>query len=89
MQPKKPRFNPLILALALAAVLMVWSVLGGGSSGGSLFGSGDRVGLGSGSDRIGLSLVRSRGTARSERYGGSNYCEHHDRFCQSFHNNKN
>ena len=32
MQPKKPRFNPLILALALAAVLMVWSVLGGGSS---------------------------------------------------------
>ena len=61
----------------------------GGSSGGSLFGSGDRVGLGSGSDRIGLSLVRSRGTARSERYGGSNYCEHHDRFCQSFHNNKN
>ena len=35
MQPKKPRFNPLILALALAAVLMVWSVLGGGSSGGS------------------------------------------------------
>ena len=34
MQPKKPRFNPLILALALAAVLMVWSVLGGGSSSG-------------------------------------------------------
>ena len=32
MQPKKPRFNPLILALALAAVLMVWSVLGGGSN---------------------------------------------------------
>ena len=36
MQPKKPRFNPLILALALAAVLMVWSVLGGsGSAAGS------------------------------------------------------
>ena len=35
MQPKKPRFNPLILALALAAVLMVWSVLGGGSSRGA------------------------------------------------------
>ena len=34
LQPKKPRFNPLILALALAAVLMVWSVLGGGSSSG-------------------------------------------------------
>ena len=32
MQPKKPRLNPLVLALALAAVLMVWSVLGGGSS---------------------------------------------------------
>ena len=29
MQPKRPRINPLILALALAAVLMVWSVLGG------------------------------------------------------------
>ena len=29
MQSKRPRFNPLILALALAAVLMVWSVLGG------------------------------------------------------------
>ncbi len=29
MQPKKPRLNPLILALVLAAVLMVWSVLGG------------------------------------------------------------
>ena len=28
MQPKRPRFNPLILALALAAVLMIWSVLG-------------------------------------------------------------
>ena len=27
-QPKRPRFNPLILALALAAVLMIWSVLG-------------------------------------------------------------
>lgn len=27
MQSKRPRFNPLILALALAAVLMVWSVL--------------------------------------------------------------
>ena len=39
MQPKKPRFNPLILALALAAVLMVWSVLGGGgsSSGGGYY----------------------------------------------------
>ena len=35
MQPKKPRLNPLILALALAAVLMVWSVLGGSSSTGS------------------------------------------------------
>ena len=32
MQPRKPRLNPLILALALAAVLMVWSVLGGSSS---------------------------------------------------------
>ena len=32
MQPKRPRFNPLILALALAAVLMVWSVLGGTGS---------------------------------------------------------
>ncbi len=29
LQPKRPRFNPLILALALAGVLMVWSVLGG------------------------------------------------------------
>jgi len=28
LQPKRPRFNPLILALALAAVLMIWSVLG-------------------------------------------------------------
>ena len=28
MQPKRPRFNPLILALALAGVLMIWSVLG-------------------------------------------------------------
>ena len=28
MQSKRPRFNPLILALALAAVLMVWSVMG-------------------------------------------------------------
>ena len=28
MQPKRPRFNPVILALALAAVLMIWSVLG-------------------------------------------------------------
>ena len=37
MQPKRPRFNPLILALALAAVLMIWSVLGtgGGSTSGS------------------------------------------------------
>ena len=36
MQSKRPRFNPLILALALAAVLMVWSVLGGtGSANGS------------------------------------------------------
>ena len=32
MQPKRPRFNPLILALALAAVLMIWSVLGTGGS---------------------------------------------------------
>lgn len=32
MQSKKPRFNPLVLALALAAVLMVWSVLGGTDS---------------------------------------------------------
>ena len=32
MQPKRPRINPLILALALAAVLMVWSVLGGTGS---------------------------------------------------------
>ena len=31
MQPKRPRINPLILALALAAVLMVWSVMGSGS----------------------------------------------------------
>ena len=31
MQPKRPRINPLILALALAAVLMVWSVIGSGS----------------------------------------------------------
>ena len=37
MQPKRPRFNPLILALALAAVLMIWSVLG--TSGGSTSGS--------------------------------------------------
>ena len=35
MQPRKPRLNPLILALALAAVLMVWSVLGGSSDSGS------------------------------------------------------
>ena len=35
MQSKRPRFNPLILALALAAVLMVWSVLGG-THGGTL-----------------------------------------------------
>ena len=32
MQPKKPRFNPLVIAIALAAVLMVWSVLGGTGS---------------------------------------------------------
>ena len=32
MQPKRPRFNPLILALALAAVLMIWSVLGTSNS---------------------------------------------------------
>ena len=32
MQSKRPRFNPLVLALALAAVLMVWSVLGGSGS---------------------------------------------------------
>ena len=31
MQSKRPRINPLILALALAAVLMVWSVTGSGS----------------------------------------------------------
>ena len=37
MQSKRPRFNPLILALALAAVLMVWSVLGG--TGGNANGS--------------------------------------------------
>ena len=37
MQPKRPRFNPLILALALAAVLMIWSVLG--TSGSSTSGS--------------------------------------------------
>ena len=42
MQPKKPRFNPLILALALAAVLMVWSVLGGGSSSGGMLYASDR-----------------------------------------------
>ncbi len=36
MQSKRPRFNPLVLAIVLAAVLMVWSVLGGtGSSTGS------------------------------------------------------
>ena len=35
MQSKRPRFNPLILALVLAAVLMAWSVLGGGSDSGS------------------------------------------------------
>ena len=37
MQSKRPRFNPLILALALAAVLMVWSVVGNttGSTSGS------------------------------------------------------
>ena len=32
MQSKRPRLNPLVLALALAAVLMVWSVLGGTGS---------------------------------------------------------
>ena len=37
MQPKKPRFNPLVIAIVLAAVLMVWSVLGG--TGGSARGS--------------------------------------------------
>ena len=37
MQPKKPRFNPLVIAIVLAAVLMVWSVLGG--TGGSASGS--------------------------------------------------
>jgi len=31
LQSKRPRINPLILALALAAVLMVWSVTGSGS----------------------------------------------------------
>ena len=37
MQPKRPRINPLIFALALAAVLMIWSVFtsGTGLSGGS------------------------------------------------------
>ena len=37
MQSKRPRFNPLILALALAGVLMIWSVLGtsDSSTGGS------------------------------------------------------
>mgnify|MGYP003217005301 FL=1 len=37
MQPKRPRFNPLILALVLAGVLMIWSVLGtsDSSTGGS------------------------------------------------------
>ena len=37
MQPKRPRINPLIFALALAAVLMIWSVFtsGTGMSGGS------------------------------------------------------
>jgi cell division protease FtsH len=37
LQPKRPRFNPLILALALAGVLMIWSVLGtsDSSTGGS------------------------------------------------------
>ena len=37
MQPKRPRINPLIFALALAAVLMIWSVFtsGTGTSGGS------------------------------------------------------
>ena len=39
MQPKRPRINPLVLALALAAVLMIWSVLGtGGSSSGATMG---------------------------------------------------
>ena len=37
MQPKKPRFNPLVIAIVLAAVLMVWSVLGG--TGGNASGS--------------------------------------------------
>ena len=32
MQPKRPRFNPLVLALALAAVLMIWSMLGTSTS---------------------------------------------------------
>ena len=37
MQSKRPRFNPLILAIALAVVLMLWSVLGNttGSASGS------------------------------------------------------
>ena len=35
MQSKRPRLSPLILALVLAAVLMVWSVLGGSGSSGS------------------------------------------------------
>ena len=37
MQSKKPRFNPLVIAIVLAAVLMVWSVLGG--TGGNANGS--------------------------------------------------
>ena len=37
LQPKKPRFNPLVIAIVLAAVLMVWSVLGG--TGGNANGS--------------------------------------------------
>ena len=32
MQPKRPHFNPLVLALSLAAVLMVWSMLGTSST---------------------------------------------------------
>ncbi len=32
MQPKKPRINPMIIALALAAVLMIWSMVGNTST---------------------------------------------------------
>ena len=32
MQPKRPRFNPLVLALALAAALMICPMLGTSTS---------------------------------------------------------